>query len=90
MKHRLRGLFADINHQHSTTMKVKDVMSKQLVVGYLPGTIKDALKILAKHNVSGMPILKKHTKKYNSFLMSKYLCTKNKNIFIEFLCKIHS
>ncbi|UCD13170.1 MAG: CBS domain-containing protein [Thermoplasmatales archaeon] len=44
-------------------MQVKDVMSKQLVVGYLPGTIKDALKILAKHNVSGMPILKKDTKR---------------------------
>ncbi|UCF12430.1 MAG: CBS domain-containing protein [Thermoplasmatales archaeon] len=44
-------------------MKVKDVMSKELIVGYLPGTIKDALKILAKHDVSGMPILKKDTKK---------------------------
>jgi CBS domain-containing protein len=44
-------------------MKVKDVMSKELVVGYLPGTITDALKILAKNNVSGMPILKRDTKK---------------------------
>ena len=44
-------------------MKVKDAMSKELIVGYLPGTIKDALKILAKHDVSGMPILKKDTKK---------------------------
>jgi CBS domain-containing protein len=44
-------------------MKIKDVMSKDLVVGYLPGTITDALKILAKHNVSGMPILKRDTKK---------------------------
>ncbi|MCK4332959.1 MAG: CBS domain-containing protein [Thermoplasmatales archaeon] len=44
-------------------MKVKDVMSTDLIVGYLPGTIKDALKILVKHNVSGMPILKKDTKK---------------------------
>ena len=44
-------------------MKVKDAMSKELIVGYLPGTIKDALKTLAKHNVSGMPILKKDTKK---------------------------
>ena len=30
-------------------MKIKDVMSKDLVVGYLPGTITDALKILAKN-----------------------------------------
>ncbi len=44
-------------------MKIKDVMSKDLIVGYLPGTIQDALKTLAKHNVSGMPILKKDTKK---------------------------
>jgi len=37
-------------------------MSEDLVVGYVPGTVRDALKILAKHNVSGMPILKKDTK----------------------------
>ena len=40
-------------------MKIEDVMSKDLIVGYVPGTIQDALSILAKHNVSGMPILKK-------------------------------
>ena len=43
-------------------VKVEDVMSENLVVGYVPGNIKDALSILAKHNVSGMPILKKETK----------------------------
>ena len=43
-------------------MKVEDVMSEDLIVGYVPGTVKDALKILAKNNVSGMPILKKDTK----------------------------
>ena len=43
-------------------MKVEDVMSDDLIVGYVPGTVKDALKILAKHNVSGMPVLKKDTK----------------------------
>jgi CBS domain-containing protein len=43
-------------------MKIEDVMSTDLIVGYVPGTIKDALKILAKHNVSGMPILKRDTK----------------------------
>jgi CBS domain-containing protein len=42
-------------------MKVKDAMSKELIVGYAPGTIRDVMKILAKHNVSGMPILKKDT-----------------------------
>lgn len=44
-------------------MKVEDAMSKELIVGYVPGTIREALKVLAKHNVSGMPILKKDTKK---------------------------
>jgi len=43
-------------------VKVEDVMSDDLIVGYVPGTVKDALKILAKHNVSGMPVLKKDTK----------------------------
>lgn len=43
-------------------MKVEEVMSTDLIVGYVPGTVKDALSILAKHNVSGMPILKKDTR----------------------------
>jgi CBS domain-containing protein len=43
-------------------VKVEDVMSDDLIVGYVPGTVKDALKILAKYNVSGMPVLKKDTK----------------------------
>jgi len=43
-------------------VRVEDVMSTDLIVGYVPGNVKDALSILAKHNVSGMPILKKDTK----------------------------
>jgi len=43
-------------------VKVEDVMSEDLVIGYVPGTVRDALRVLAKHNVSGMPILKKETK----------------------------
>jgi len=43
-------------------VKVEEVMSENLIVGYVPGTVRDALKILAKKNVSGMPILKKDTK----------------------------
>ncbi|HEC94476.1 MAG TPA: CBS domain-containing protein [Thermoplasmatales archaeon] len=43
-------------------MKVKDAMSKELIVTYVPGTVKDALRTLAKHNVSGMPVLKKNTR----------------------------
>jgi len=44
-------------------VKVEDAMSENLIVGYVPGNVKDALKILAKNNVSGMPVLKKDTKK---------------------------
>ena len=44
-------------------MKVQDVMSKNLIVGYVPGTVKDALQILSENNVSGIPILKKETNK---------------------------
>ncbi|MFE3845498.1 CBS domain-containing protein [Thermoplasmatota archaeon] len=43
-------------------MIIEEVMSTDLIVGYVPGSIKDALDILAKNNVSGMPILKKDTK----------------------------
>jgi len=43
-------------------MKIEDAMSKDLIVGYVPGTVHNALRTLAKHNVSGMPILKKDTK----------------------------
>ena len=43
-------------------MNVEEVMSTDLIVGYVPGTVKEALTTLAKHNVSGMPILKRDTK----------------------------
>ena len=43
-------------------MKIKEVMSKDLIVAYVPGTIRYAMNILAKNNVSGMPVLKKDTK----------------------------
>ncbi len=42
-------------------MKIEEVMSKDLIYAKVPGTVKDALSVLAKHNVSGMPILKKDT-----------------------------
>jgi len=42
-------------------MNVEEIMSKDVVVGYVPGTVETALKILAEHNISGMPILKKGT-----------------------------
>jgi len=44
-------------------MKIETIMSKKLIVGYVPGTVADALKTLAEHDVSGIPILKKNTNK---------------------------
>ena len=57
-------------------VKVEDVMSQDLIVGYVPGTVKDALKTLAKHNRSGMPILKKDTKMVTGVL-TRYDIFKN-------------
>ena len=51
-----------MNHIRGVNVKVEEVMSEDLIVGYVPGTVKDALSTLAKHNRSGMPILKKNTK----------------------------
>jgi CBS domain-containing protein len=42
-------------------MNVEEIMSKELIVGYVPGTVKDALNILSKNDVSGIPVLKKGT-----------------------------
>jgi CBS-domain-containing membrane protein len=44
-------------------MNVEEVMSKDLIVGYVPGTVENALKILAEKDVSGIPVLKKGTDK---------------------------
>ena len=51
-----------MNRIRGVNVKVEEVMSEDLIVGYVPGTVKDALSTLAKHNRSGMPILKKNTK----------------------------
>jgi len=51
-----------MSHIRGVNVKVEEVMSEDLIVGYVPGTVKDALSTLAKHNKSGMPILKKNTK----------------------------
>ncbi len=44
-------------------MKVEDVMSKELIVGYVPGTVKDALKITREQiaeKLGGLPKEKIH------------------------------
>ena len=42
-------------------MNVEEIMTKDVVVGYVPGTVEAVLEKFAKHNISGMPILKKGT-----------------------------
>lgn len=42
-------------------MKVEEIMSKELIVGYVPGTVEEALTILSKNDVTGIPVLKKGT-----------------------------
>ena len=42
-------------------MNVEEIMSKELIVGYVPGTVEEALNILSKYDVSGIPVLKKGT-----------------------------
>jgi CBS domain-containing protein len=44
-------------------MKIQEIMSKNLIVGHVPGTVAEALKTLAENNVSGIPILKKNSNK---------------------------
>ncbi len=41
-------------------MKVKEVMSKKVIVAEVPGTRYDVLKLLAKHDISGMPVVNRH------------------------------
>lgn len=41
-------------------MKVEEVMNKKVIVAEAPGTRYDVLKLLAKHDISGMPVVNKH------------------------------
>jgi CBS domain-containing protein len=54
-------LAKEIKTKEMKRMKVKEVMSKELIVTYVPGTVREALRTLAKYNVSGMPVLNKNT-----------------------------
>ncbi|PKK85630.1 MAG: hypothetical protein CVT48_04595 [Thermoplasmata archaeon HGW-Thermoplasmata-1] len=44
-------------------MKIKEIMSGNPIVVEAPGTRKDAIRVLARHNVSGAPVVKAGTKK---------------------------
>ncbi|RLG58391.1 MAG: inosine-5-monophosphate dehydrogenase, partial [Candidatus Hydrothermarchaeota archaeon] len=43
-------------------MKVKDIMTKDVIYAEVPGTSASALELILKHNVSGLPVVKKGTK----------------------------
>jgi len=43
-------------------MKVKDVMTKEVICAEVPGRSEDALNLIINHNVTGLPVIKKGTK----------------------------
>ncbi len=44
-------------------MKVKDVMTRNVIYAEVPGDTKEALELMLKYNVSGLPVVKRKTKK---------------------------
>ncbi len=43
-------------------MKVKDIMTENVVYAEVPGNSSEALELLLKHNISGIPVVKRGTK----------------------------
>lgn len=43
-------------------MKVKDVMTKNVICAEVPGKSEDALKLIIENNVTGLPVIKKGSK----------------------------
>lgn len=52
-------------------IKIKDVMDKNPPIAEVPGRREDALRILAKYEVSGVPIVKTGTKKFAGIVTRK-------------------
>lgn len=52
-------------------IKIKDVMDKNPPIAEVPGRREDALRILAKYEVSGVPIVKAGTKKFAGIVTRK-------------------
>ncbi|MFQ5975541.1 MAG: CBS domain-containing protein [Candidatus Hydrothermarchaeales archaeon] len=44
-------------------MKVKDIMNKGVIYAEVPGTGEEALNLIIQHDISGLPVVKKNTKK---------------------------
>ena len=43
-------------------MKVKDIMTKEVIYAEVPGSASEALEIIIKKNISGMPVVKRGTR----------------------------
>ncbi len=43
-------------------MKVRDIMTSNVIYAELPGNRSDVLELLIKHNISGVPVVKRSTK----------------------------
>ncbi|RMF90024.1 MAG: CBS domain-containing protein [Methanobacteriota archaeon] len=43
-------------------MKVKDIMTTEVICAEVPGKSEEALSLILKHNVTGLPVIKKGTK----------------------------
>ena len=52
-------------------LKIRDVMDKNPPIAEVPGRREDALRILAKYEVSGVPIVKAGTKKFAGIVTRK-------------------
>lgn len=44
-------------------MKARDIMTKDVICAEVPGTSEEALNLIIKNDVSGLPVIKKNTKK---------------------------
>ena len=43
-------------------MKVKDIMTKKVICAEVPGRSEEALNLIIKHNITGLPVIKKGSK----------------------------
>ncbi len=53
---------AQVASQEASAVKVKDIMTGDVVYAEVPGSSTDALQLLLKHNISGIPVVKRGTR----------------------------
>ncbi len=61
------------------TTPIKVLMQKDPICVEIPGSRRDALKLMIKHNVSGLPVVMKNTKKLLGLVTRKEIF-RNPNI----------